>query len=231
MAFCALSLSGVALTLSINIFRELKMGLKNSKLIMMSFFITILSFVIINTSWAEPNVDKAAPEFSLIDAKGKKHSLSDYRGKYVVLEWLNHDCPFVKKHYGSGNMQKLQKKFTSEGVLWFSIISSVKGKQGHLSPEEALKITAKKEAHPTAVLLDVDGKVGRLYGAKTTPHMFVIDKDGILRYMGAIDDQRGTNPQRIAEANNYVVMALQNLAEGKDVNPNITKPYGCSVKY
>lgn len=176
-------------------------------------------------------VGKSAPDFTLTDTHGKKHSLSDYKGKFVVLEWINHDCPFVGKHYGSGNMQKLQKKYTKKGVIWLSINSSAPGKQGHCSPEKANKLTKEKDAAPTAVLLDPDGKVGKLYGAKTTPHMFIINPEGILIYNGAIDDKPSTNVADIAKAKNYVQTALDEALAGKKVTIRATQPYGCSVKY
>jgi peroxiredoxin len=179
----------------------------------------------------EAEIGKSAPNFTLPDSNGISHSLSDYEGKIVVLEWLNHGCPFVGKHYNSGNMQKLQKAYTDKGVIWFSIISSAPGKQGYCTPEEANEITAEKHAAPTAVLLDPEGTVGKLYGAKTTPHMFIIGKDGKLVYNGGIDDIRSTNVEDIAKAKNYVQMALDELLAGKEVTVKTSQPYGCSVKY
>jgi peroxiredoxin len=179
----------------------------------------------------EAEIGKSAPNFTLPDSNGISHSLSDYEGKIVVLEWLNHGCPFVGKHYNSGNMQKLQKAYTDKGVIWFSIISSAPGKQGYCTPEEANEITAEKHAVPTAVLLDPEGTVGKLYGAKTTPHMFIIGKDGKLVYNGGIDDIRSTNVEDIAKAKNYVQMALDELLAGKEVTVKTSQPYGCSVKY
>lgn len=179
----------------------------------------------------DAEIGKSAPNFTLPDSNGISHSLSDYEGKIVVLEWLNHGCPFVGKHYNSGNMQKLQKTYTDKGVIWFSIISSAPGKQGYCTPEEANEITAEKHAAPTAVLLDPEGTVGKLYGAKTTPHMFIIGKDGKLVYKGGIDDIRSTNVEDIAKAKNYVQMALDELLAGKEVTVKTSQPYGCSVKY
>jgi hypothetical protein len=179
----------------------------------------------------DAEIGKSAPNFTLPDSNGMSHSLSDYEGKIVVLEWLNHGCPFVGKHYNSGNMQKLQKTYTDKGVIWFSIISSAPGKQGYCTPEEANEITAEKHAVPTAVLLDPEGTVGKLYGAKTTPHMFIIGKDGKLVYKGGIDDIRSTNVEDIAKAKNYVQMALDELLAGKEVTVKTSQPYGCSVKY
>jgi len=172
-----------------------------------------------------------APDFTLTDSKGTSHKLSDFRGKLVVLEWLNHDCPFVKKHYGSGNMQKLQKEYTAKGVVWLSIISSAPGKQGHRTGPQADADTKDKNANPTAVLLDPAGEVGQKYEAKTTPHMFVIDKEGKVIYAGAIDSIRSTDPADTARSENYVRQALDAALAGKAVPTPSTKPYGCGVKY
>lgn len=176
-------------------------------------------------------VGSAAPAFTLTDAGGTTHSLADFRGKFVVLEWLNHDCPFVKKHYGSDNMQSLQRRFTEEGVVWLSVISSAPGKQGHVTPARAVELTAEKKAAPTAVLLDGDGAVGKSYGAKTTPHLFVIDPEGVVRYAGAIDSIASTEAADVPKATNYVAAALDALLAGKKVETDTTQPYGCSVKY
>ena len=172
-----------------------------------------------------------APTFTLTDSKGTSQSLSDFRGKFVVLEWLNHDCPFVKKHYGSGNMQKLQKEYTAKGVVWLSIISSAPGKQGHRTGPQADADTKDKNASPTAVLLDPAGEVGQKYGAKTTPHMFVLDKEGKVIYAGAIDSINSTNPADVAKAENHIRQTLDAALAGKPVPTPSTKPYGCSVKY
>ncbi len=176
-------------------------------------------------------VGSAAPAFTLTDAGGTEHSLVDFRGKVVVVEWLNHDCPFVKKHYGSDNMQALQGRFTDQGVVWLSVISSAPGKQGHVTPERAIELTAEKKAKPTAVLLDGNGAVGKRYGAKTTPHMFVIDREGVVRYAGAIDSIASTEAADVPKATNYVAAALDALLAGKKVETESTQPYGCSVKY
>lgn len=175
----------------------------------------------------------AAPPFELVDTSGRKHGLAAYRGKYVVLEWLNHGCPFVKGHYEIGNMQALQRDFTARGVVWLSVNSSAAGKQGHYAPAAANELTRAKGAVPSAVLLDWDGKVGRLYGAKTTPHMFVIDPQGRVVYNGALDDNRSArkSAQDIARATNYVRLALEQSMSGKPVEIKSTIPYGCSVKY
>ncbi len=180
---------------------------------------------------AEALVDKPAPNFTLHDTNGKSHSLSDYKGKIVVLEWLNHDCPFVEKLYNSGHMQKLQKTYGKKGVVWFSMISSEPGKGGYSTPEQANEQIKEKKAAPAALLLDPDGKVGKLYGAKTTPHMYIITSDGVLVYNGAIDDISSTNVEDIAKANNYVQIGLDEVIAGKDVSTKTSVPYGCSVKY
>jgi len=174
---------------------------------------------------------KAAPAFSLTDIHGKTHTLADFQGKTMVLEWTNYDCPFVKKHYGSGNMQKLQKTYTEKGVIWLSICSSASGKQGHYPAAAWQKKTVEKGSKATAVLLDPDGQVGRAYGAKTTPHIFIIAADGTLRYEGAMDDNPSWNPKTVEGAHNYVAAALDALLAGKAVAVSETKPYGCSVKY
>ena len=180
---------------------------------------------------AKPEIGKDAPGFTLKDTAGNTHSLSDFRGKYVVLEWLNYDCPFVKKHYGSGNMPALQEKYTDEGVVWLSIASSSPGKQGHFAPAEMDRRTAQAGGKQTAVLLDGAGTVGRAYNAKTTPHMFVIDPQGTLVYMGGIDDVPTANPADLARATNLVAAALDQSMAGERVARPVSQPYGCSVKY
>jgi peroxiredoxin len=185
----------------------------------------------INLVAFETAVDKPAPDFSCNDSNGNEHSLSSYKGKIVVLEWLNHECPFVKKHYGSGNMQRMQRIYTEKGVIWHSVISSAPGKQGFCTPDKANDLTRSKNAHPTAVLLDPLGTVGKKYGAKTTPHMFIINKEGILVYNGGIDNKRSTDPKDVDRATNYVAKALNELLAGKAVSTKTSVPYGCSVKY
>jgi len=178
---------------------------------------------------ASLSTGEPAPNFTLPDTGGTEHSLEDFRGKYVVLEWLNHGCPFVRAHYGSGNMQALQERWTDEDVVWLSIVSSAPGKQGHHPPAEADRLTESKGAAPTAVLLDPEGRVGRAYAARTTPHMFVIGPEGRLLYQGAIDDD-----PRVREpgtATNYVTAALEAARSGGSVAVESTRPYGCSVKY
>ncbi len=180
---------------------------------------------------AAPMVGKPAPDFSAIDSNGVHHALSAQRGSIVVLEWTNHDCPFVRKHYGSGNMQALQREAKDQGVVWWSIISSAPGKQGYVSPAEANELMISRQAAPAAVLLDSNGTIGQLYGARTTPHMYIIDPQGTLVYMGGIDDKPSTNPADIATENNYVRTALDALEHGQSVEPSSTRSYGCSVKY
>lgn len=172
-----------------------------------------------------------APAMNLKDSNGKEHSLSDMKGKLVVLEWINFGCPFVKKHYDSGNMQKLQKTYTDKGVVWLCINSSAPGKQGAMDAAKVNETLKEKKAAPTAYLFDETGDVGRSYGAKTTPHMFVIDKDGIVVYAGAIDDHPGVDPSEIPQSKNYVQQALDEVIAGKPVTTSSTKSYGCAVKY
>lgn len=188
-------------------------------------------FFVVTTASADLTTGEMAPNFSLTSASGESVSLEDFKGQHVVLEWTNHQCPFVVKHYSEGNMQSLQQKWTSEGVVWLSIISSANGKQGHVSPEEALALTEEQDASPTAVLLDESGDVGRLYGAKTTPHMYVIDPDGTLVYQGAIDSIASFDVKDIPEATNFVDMALAKSMAAEVIETHTTKPYGCSVKY
>ncbi|HKP02198.1 MAG TPA: redoxin domain-containing protein [Chthoniobacterales bacterium] len=178
-----------------------------------------------------PAVGTTAPDFSVTDSKGKTQSVSQYKGKYVVLEWFNPECPFVKKHYGSGNMQKLQEEFTGKGVVWLSIDSSAAGKEGHLTAEQANQKMTEWKTKQTALLLDPNGKAGQTYGAKNTPHMFVINPEGKIIYEGAIDSKASANPADLANSTNYVKVALEESMGGKPVTTATTKPYGCSVKY
>lgn len=176
-------------------------------------------------------VGDAAPDFTAKDVDGKSVSLSDHKGKYVVLEWHNQGCPYVVKHYSKGNMQSLQSAWTKKGVVWLSIISSAPGKQGHVTPSEEKKYLKEQKATPTSVVFDSDGAVGRLYGAKTTPHMFIVSPDGKLIYQGAIDDKKSTDSADIPGSNNYVSAALESAMLGKPIKDSSTPPYGCSVKY
>jgi peroxiredoxin len=172
-----------------------------------------------------------APDFTATDTKGTQHTLTAYRGKTVVLEWTNHECPYTGKHYATGNMQALQADATAAGVIWLTVVSSRPGEQGYVDAAQADRLTASRKAHPTAVLLDPSGRLGHLYGARTTPHMFVIDAAGTLVYMGAIDDRPTANPASVKGARNYVREALDAVAAGRPVAVAATRPYGCSVKY
>jgi peroxiredoxin len=178
-----------------------------------------------------PPVGSAAPDFSLTDSKGKTHSLSQFKGKYVVLEWFNPECPFVKKHYGSENMQKLQQEYTSKGVVWLTIDSNAPGTEGNMTPEQAQKVMSSWKTHQTALLLDPESKVARSYGAKNTPDMIVINPEGKIVYEGAIDNKPTPNPSDIPSSTNYVKAALDESLAGKPVSNPTTRPYGCSVKY
>lgn len=192
-----------------------------------------LSLVVLHAPAAAltAKVGKPAPDFTAADADGNDVSLSEYKGKTVALEWTNRDCPYVKKHYGSGNMQSLQKAYTEKGVVWLTINSSAPGKQGHVDGAGAKKILEGDKAAPTKYLLDPSGKIGRLYGAKTTPHMYVIDPKGVLRYAGAIDSVSSADPADIKDAKNYASAALDAVLKGEKVAEPSTRPYGCGVKY
>ncbi|MAI61685.1 MAG: thioredoxin family protein [Micavibrio sp. TMED27] len=182
---------------------------------------------------AEVSVGSMAPEIEAVDVmSGEAFKLSDHKGKVVVLEWTNHGCPFVVKHYGSGNMQKVQKEaLAQDNVEWVTIVSSAPGRQGHVTAEEAKAIVEKEGASVSAKLLDETGEIGKAYGAQTTPHMFVIDAEGKLAYMGAIDDNSSPNPKTVEGAKNYVLAALSDIAAGKPVEMAQTRSYGCGVKY
>lgn len=179
----------------------------------------------------EAKLNETAPNFKLVDSNNKEHSLSDFKDKVVVLEWINFDCPFVQKHYNSKNMQSLQLKYTKQDVIWLTVCSSTKGKQGNFNNDEINKRIKNHNAKMTAYLVDADGKVGKMYGAKTTPHMYIINKDGKLVYAGGIDDKASTDLEDIKGAKNYVSLALDELLAGKNVSVQSSKPYGCSVKY
>lgn len=180
---------------------------------------------------AAPQVGKPAPDFTAVDSKGQTQSLSALRGKIVALEWTNHDCPYVRKHYNAGNMQALQRKAADAGVAWLSVISSPPGEQGHVSPEKANELTDTRKATPTAVLLDPNGEVGRAYDARVTPHMYLIDAEGILVYMGGIDSIPSVRAEDIEKATPYFHDALAAVIKGEPVQNAVTRPYGCSVKY
>jgi peroxiredoxin len=198
---------------------------------MKSFVCAVSTLLLALAAHAAPMIGEPAPAFSAIDTAGKTRSLAEFKGKTVVLEWTNDGCPYVKKHYGAGNMQKLQQDAAKGGAVWLSIISSAPGKQGHVTPAGADELTRTRGAVPTAVLLDPKGDVGRAYEAQTTPHMYVIDKTGVLRYMGAIDDKPTTDAASIPGARNFVREALAAIAGGQKIAETATDPYGCSVKY
>lgn len=189
------------------------------------------AIVFLITTALAVKVGDPAPGFTAIDSHGKPQKLSDYKGKYVVLEWHNQGCPYTRKHYESGNMQQLQKKWTDKGVVWFTVISSGPGMQGFVTPTQEDEYLQKMHASPTAVLMDVTGTLGHLYDAKTTPEMFVISPDGTVVYEGAIDDRPTTDQKDIAGAKNYVDAALSEAMASRPVTEAATRPYGCSVKY
>jgi hypothetical protein len=180
---------------------------------------------------AAPRLGQAAPAFQAVDADGRTRALSEFKGKTVVLEWSNNGCPYVKKHYDSGNMQGLQKQATADGVVWLTIVSSAPGTQGYLTAAEAKAWKTKAGLGSSSILLDPKGTVGRTYEAKTTPHMYIVDKTGKLVYMGGIDDKASASPATLKGANNYVVAALADVKAGRPVAQAATQPYGCSVKY
>ena len=195
----------------------------SSALIALTLFTTQL--------FAAAKVGETAPNFSEAASDGKTYNLSSYQGKFVVLEWHNQGCPYTAKHYESGNMQKLQKEWTTKGVTWFTVISSAQGTQGYVNASDENSYLAKMKAAPTAALLDPSGQLGHMYGAKTTPHMFVINPQGKLIYDGAIDDRPTTDESDINGAKNYVSLALSEAMAGKPVSTATTRAYGCSVKY
>lgn len=176
-------------------------------------------------------VGDQAPAFTAVDSHGHQHSLAEYKNKFVVLEWHNQGCPYTRKHYDSGNMQKLQKLWTGKGVIWLTVISSAPGEQGYVTAAQENDYLQRMNAAPTAALLDPNGDLGHLYGAKTTPHMFVINPKGQLIYEGAIDDKATTDVSDIVGATNYVTVALEQSMAGKPVTTPATRAYGCSVKY
>ena len=180
---------------------------------------------------AQARLGDLAPAFTLTDSNGRVRSLADFKGKTVVLEWTNHECPYVGKHYRGNNMQALQKKWTGQGVVWLSVISSAPGEQGHVSPEQANKLTADRGAAPTAVLFDPTGKIGRAYSARATPHMYVINGDGALVYIGGIDDQPTARLEDLKIARNFVDQALSEITQDKPVSVTNSRAYGCSIKY
>ena len=191
----------------------------------------VLSAALAVPAFAAPSLGQPAPAFQAVDAAGRTRSLSEFAGKTVVLEWTNDGCPYVQKHYGSGHMQNLQKRATADGVVWLTIISSAPGMQGYLTPAQARAWKAKAKAASTDLLLDPQGRIGRAYEAKATPHMFVIDKAGKVAYMGGIDDRPYADPASLKGARNYVAEALADLKAGRRVAVAVSQPYGCSIKY
>jgi alkyl hydroperoxide reductase subunit AhpC len=191
----------------------------------------VVALALSGAAMAVPKVGEPAPDFTAPGAGGKPVKLSAYKGKYVVLEWSNEGCPFVQKHYKSGNMQTLQKTYTGKGVAWITVFSSRPQAQGHVDAEGANKFQQDYKTSATAMVLDETGKLGRLYDAKTTPNMFVVDPTGKLIYSGAIDDKPGTDPADIASSKNLVQLALDEAMAGKPVSTPSTAPYGCSIKY
>lgn len=194
------------------------------------FCLAAFALLALLAAWAA-EVGSPAPEFTATDSNGKTHGLAEYKGKFVVLEWHNRECPYTRKHYSSGNMERLQAEWTQKGVVWFTVISSAPGTQGYMTAEDENAYVAQMHAAPTAVLLDPQGSLGRLYGAKTTPHMFVINPQGVLIYNGAIDDKPTTDTSDISTAKNYVSAALEEAMAGQPVATPTSRPYGCSVKY
>jgi peroxiredoxin len=180
---------------------------------------------------AQAVVGQKAPAFTAKDASGQERTLAEFKGQTVVLEWWNPECPFVGKHYGSGSMQRLQKEWTGKGVAWLTVDSSAPGQQGFVDGARATALMSERHGASTAVLLDPEGVVGRAYGAKTTPHMFVIDASGTLVYAGGIDDKPSTDQGDLATAKNYVAAALAEVAAGRPVSVATSQPYGCGVKY
>ena len=201
------------------------------KSILRSSLVSLAALALASAAFAAAQISKPAPEFSLTDTHGKTHKLSDFKGKVVVLEWVNLGCPYVKNQYGTRNMQNLQKTYTGKGVVWLTVCSSAEGEQGHYNATDWNKQISQHGIASSAVLIDADGTVGQLYGAKVTPHMYVINSDGTLAYNGAIDSAPTTKPAETAQAKNYVAAAVEALLAGKPVENTATKPYGCGIKY
>ncbi|WP_226666971.1 thioredoxin family protein [Microbulbifer aggregans] len=196
------------------------------------WFGSVVLFAMPALALAVATPGEKAPDFSEVDATGETRSLKDYAGQWLVLEWFNKDCPYVRKHYGSGNMQALQKKYTDKEINWLTVISSAKGKQGYLEPAQALEVAESHKLNASGpFLLDTDGNMGRAYGAKTTPHMFIINPQGDVVYAGAIDDNDSANPAVIPKSNNFVAAALDASLAGQAVPVTSSRAYGCSVKY
>lgn len=200
----------------------------------LKLILSSLTTLIFLSVWTHASVapGQPAPDFSVQDAAGDTHTLEDYQGQWLVLEWFNKDCPYVKKHYSSDNMQTLQRTYGEKGVQWLTVISSAEGKQGYETPEDALKVAKSHNlAASSPLLLDVSGDMGRAYDARTTPHMYIINPEGILVYAGAIDDNDSANPAVIPESTNYVAVALDQALAGQPITTAATRPYGCTVKY
>jgi len=189
------------------------------------------SFGLVALAAARVEIGAPAPDFTLTDIDGRTHRLSDYRGKTVILEWVNPECPFVVKHYESGNLPRTQAAAVAQGSIWLLINSARPGSQGDFSADEARSWQARTGAAANAYIRDSDGTLGRLYDAKTTPHLFIITPDGVLAYDGAIDSIRSTRQSDIAKAENYVTSALDALMRGEPVKTAVTRPYGCTIKY
>lgn len=194
-------------------------------------FLVVVAVAAGFTRATEPTVGAPAPDFRMADTRGKVQQLAAYRGKWVVLEWFNHQCPYTTKQYSTGTMQRLQREYTKRGVVWLSIVSSAPGREGFTSNDEANALTATKGAAPSAVLRDTAGTLGHLYGARNTPQLFVIDPNGKLVYAGAIDDKRTTDTADVRTAHYYVSAALDEAMNGKPVTTPVTQPYGCTVQY
>lgn len=190
-----------------------------------------LAALVLGSAHGAARVGEPAPDFTMIDSNGLTHRLSDFAGRTVVLEWFNHECPFVVKHYGARNMQAQQRDHVGEDLVWLVVNSSAPGKQGHVDGAQANAVMAEWKSANTAFLLDHDGVVGRAFDARVTPHMFIIDGEGIVRYNGAIDSIPSANPEDIPQATQYVVQALAEMRAGLPVSVPVTQPYGCSVKY
>ena len=201
-----------------------------AKRLLTSTTVVLAILAAFSAAWAA-RVGEPAPDFIATDTNGKVHKLSQYQGKFVVLEWSNRGCPYTQKHYNSGNMQRLQREWTDRGVIWLTVISSAPGKQGYVTASEENAYLKQVNAAPTAVLLDPTGALGHLYDAKTTPHIFIISPQGTLIYNGAIDDRPTTDAADVNGAKNYVSAALVEATSGKPVSSPTSRPYGCSVKY
>lgn len=202
------------------------------KILSLAVMLTAGLYIYSNAAHAALEIGQPAPEFQAVDVNGNMFNLNDYKGKVVVLEWTNHECPFVIKHYDTGNMQKTQKEVRAMGdVEWIKIVSSAPGKQGHLNPEKAKAVEADAGTDITTKILDESGEIGRLFDAKTTPHMFIVDASGNLAYAGAIDDNSSPRASTVDGAKNYVLAAVQSLANGEKIEVTSSNPYGCSVKY